>query len=619
MALGQSLHRIRKHSVEPAEAIFAGDTDAATVAEIVDSNQLQERIELMLLANDTAHGGAALMRCQRRTTLPHDKIRSKGCFRRNRSSLKNVTHNDNDPTLNYRCGARRREPRGVAMKQIRTAALGALLSAALLAPAIAQNQPKDQTAKPETHITPAQAKELFRSVDSILAFDSEDTKLPIRHAVKRKLTTRSAVEKYLDSKMKDDKDTRRMERSEIVLKKFGLIDRDFQLEPFLVSLLKEQIAGYYDSKTKTVYLLDWIDPEQQKPVLAHELTHALQDQHTNLEKWESKSEEDIAHNAAEDTEHIRTDEDDTAREAVLEGQAMAVFLDYDLKPSGRSLLTTPGIVSGLTDKMSNDPDSPIMSRAPLLLQESLLFPYRDGLRFEAALLRSQGPTGAFAGALDRPPDSTYEIMNPGVYESQAKVPMLQMPDIHPILDGEYNPYDIGVMGELDVRILSQLFGGDGAAALLTPAWDGGIYYAAQRKSAKTQAERDSTASVSLLYLSQWKSEEAATAFAKMYADELSKKYSRVRLETDTDSSPEEEVYQTSEGPALIAVHGRLVFTSESFDLATARKLELVMMGAQRSGEDAVARMKTPTLPSGPSERLAHFMAGCGVVKAALRH
>ena len=45
------------------------------------------------------------------------------------------------------------------------------------------------------------------------------------------------------------------------------------------------MAGFYDNKTKTVNLLDWIEPDEQKPVLAHELTHALQDQQVDLTKW----------------------------------------------------------------------------------------------------------------------------------------------------------------------------------------------------------------------------------------------------------------------------------------------------------------------------------------------
>ncbi len=131
-------------------------------------------------------------------------------------------------------------------------------------------------------ITKDQAKELFRSVDEILGFVSSDTKLPIEHSVKRKLISRDEVNKFLKTKFDEDEGAKRLERAELVLKKFGLLDRDFDLRPFLISLLTEQIAGFYDNKTKTVNLLDWIEPEEQKPVLAHELTHALQDQTVDL-------------------------------------------------------------------------------------------------------------------------------------------------------------------------------------------------------------------------------------------------------------------------------------------------------------------------------------------------
>ncbi|MBT9333060.1 hypothetical protein [Paracidobacterium acidisoli] len=485
-------------------------------------------------------------------------------------------------------------------------------------PDTAQTKPGD--AKPqektETHITPAQAKELFASVDTIMQFASQDSKLPIKHEVKRKLTTRAAVEGYLVDKMKDDKDAKRMERSEIVLKKFGLLDQDFRLEPFLVSLLKEQIAGYYDNKTKTVNLLDWIEPETQKPVLAHELTHALQDQHVNLDKWEDQSSEDISRNAAEDLHHVSTDEVDTAREAVLEGQAMAVFLDYGLAPTGRHLQSSPELVDNLTDNMADDPDSPVLSRAPLLLQESLLFPYRDGLKFEATLLTDKGQQGAFAAVLDHPPATSYEIMNPKAYERGTPVPLLHMPDVHPILDTQYDPYDIGVMGELDVQILSKLFGGDRTAALLTPAWDGGIYYASQKKDAP---DKDSTASIALMYLSQWKSPQAAALFVKMYADELGKKYANVQRDPDAEEAEGEQAYKTSEGPVLMVTSGRDVFISESYDLTTARKLQLLMLGAQQgsAGQQVASSRQLPV--EGLTGSMVHFLAGCGMMKVALPH
>ena len=145
---------------------------------------------------------------------------------------------------------------------------------------------------PETIISPKEAKELFRSVDEILQFASHDTDLPIKHRVKRKLAKRDQVQAYVEKSMKDDKDAKRLERSSEVLKKFGLIPRDFELSKFLVAMLREQVAGYYDVKTKTVNLLNWLDVEQQKPVLAHELTHALQDQSFGIEKWVKGSRQD---------------------------------------------------------------------------------------------------------------------------------------------------------------------------------------------------------------------------------------------------------------------------------------------------------------------------------------
>ncbi|HEY6447393.1 MAG TPA: hypothetical protein VIY53_13105 [Acidobacteriaceae bacterium] len=489
------------------------------------------------------------------------------------------------------------------------------------APPATQQAPSDQQAKPapETHITPAQAKDLFSSVGGILQFASDDTKLPIKRQVKSKLTTRAQVEKYLVDKMHDDKDAKRMERSEIVLKKFGLIDADFQLQPFLVQLLDEQIAAFYDSKTKTVNMLDWIDPETQKPVLAHELTHALQDQHVSLDKWENQTSDDLSHSYADDVKHVATDEDDTAREAVVEGQAMAVFFDYSFASKHITVRNSPEIVQEFIDTMtgSGDAQDPVMARAPLLLQESLLFPYKYGLKFETTVLTdSKDPAAAYADVLDRPPDSSYEVMNPHAWERHAKVPLLRMPDIHPVIDASYSPYDIGVMGELDVQILSELFGGQQAAAELTPEWDGGIYYAAQKKDAP---DKNSTASVSLLYLSQWKSPDAATDFVKMYARELSHKYARVTRDSSAETGQDEQIYRTDEGPVLIVTSGNDVFISESFNLATARKLQLLMLGAQQESGGQLATLNAQPafdLTGG----LVHFMSDCGMMKAALpRH
>ena len=152
-----------------------------------------------------------------------------------------------------------------------------------------------QSDKSATQITPEQAKQLFALVDELIKFAAGDTGLPVKSVVKRQLTTRAAVESYLDEKFNEDEGAKRLERDEIVLKKFGLLDRDFELKPFLLALLKEQIEAYYDSKTKTVNLLDWVDPDEQKPVMAHELTHALVHIHLGLDLYEVDTLLECAH------------------------------------------------------------------------------------------------------------------------------------------------------------------------------------------------------------------------------------------------------------------------------------------------------------------------------------
>ena len=509
-------------------------------------------------------------------------------------------------------------------------------------PAKPQDQGKPQhdgDSNPETRITPDQAKELFGLVDDLLKFSSQETGFPIKSDVKRKLTTRNAVESYLNEKFQEDEDAKRMQRSEIVLKKFGMLDRDFNLKPFLLALLKEQIEAYYDPKTKTVNLLDWIGVEEQKPVLAHELTHALQDQHTDLEKWSDQTPSDVSHNSGEDSNHIAKDELDTAREAVTEGQATAVMMDNILKPMGKSLIKDPEVVDFIKQQMAGSENSPVLARAPLLLSESLLFPYREGLSFEQDVWMDRGQNAAFAGALDRPPTSTWEIINPREYE-RGHVPTVPLlPDIHPLVDPIYRPYDIGQVGQLDLHILAGLFGGDNAARDLTPAWDGGLYWAGQRLTANTPAEQASTKSISLFYLSLWKSPASAQAFARLYAQELGRKYSGFKLASAADNTPPsnlpegtvEKVYSTNEGPVVITSRGKLVFISESFDLPLARKLSNMILDAQGTGAlqlasisgsiaDSGFRTRPIALPEFPHSltgNLVRFMAGCGVMKSVV--
>jgi hypothetical protein len=281
------------------------------------------------------------------------------------------------------------------------------------------------------------------------------------------------------------------------------------------------------------------------------------------------------------------------------------MMDYILKPMGKSLVKDPEVLDFVKQQMAASEGSPVLDRAPLLLSESLLFPYREGLSFEQDVWMDQGQAAAFAGTMDRPPTSSWEIINPREYEKRhvAAVPLL--PNIHPLVDKLYKPYDIGQVGQLDLHILAEIFGGDAAARDLTPAWDGGLYWAGQRLSAKTPAEQTGTNSIALFYLSAWKNAASAQAFAQLYADELGRKYSGVKPDLDaqrtTPEGIEEQVYSTSEGPVVITTRGKLVFVAESFPLDLARKLTALILDAQGTGELKMADATQPTLgiPSQP--------------------
>src|SRR5208282_4582264 len=292
-------------------------------------------------------------------------------------------------------------------------------------PPDAQQPPADQ----EVKITPSQAEELFHSVDEILQFDSKETGLPIRREVKRRLTSRDEVVSYL-TKHVDDEDTKRLRRSELVLKKFGLLPHEFDLQTFLVALLREEVAGYYDPKTKTVNLLDWVPMEEQEPVMAHELTHALQDQDVGLQKWMKKGDKDLGEIKKDPTpEDIDNDEIDDAREAVLEGQAQAIMFQYAIAPTGHSIADSPALVQTMeTESMTGTPSTKVFNEAPIFMKESLTFPYTYGMEFVIKLLQKAGKEKAFAGLLQNPPHTTRQIMQPETYLSGEKIEPMPVPD-----------------------------------------------------------------------------------------------------------------------------------------------------------------------------------------------
>lgn len=430
---------------------------------------------------------------------------------------------------------------------------------------VGQQQPEK-----EHIVTKAEAKELFQSVDEILQFASKDTLLPMKHGVKKAMVSRSEVEKYIGSKFKDDADRKRFERSELVLKKFGLIPRTFDLHSFLIKLYGEQVAGYYDEKTKKINLLDWVALDMQKPVMAHELTHALQDQSFDLEKMEKKDEEVEKKGLQDPNALVRVDEESTCRSAVMEGQAMVVLLDYILAPSGKTVRSDPKFVDVMQSQMEKEGESPVFDSAPVLLKEELTFPYGPGMKFIRDLLVAGGPQLAYTGVLSRMPRTTREILEPKEYLAGHVVPPLSLPDFN-FLKNDYEPFDAGAMGEFDVQILLKQYAEEEVAVRLSPAWRGGAYYAVGRKGMKP-SDRNSTAHVGLVYVSKWADEDTAKEFAKIYASALPQRYKELKRGQVTGDIPGRQKYLSADGPIFLEQKGDILVIVESFDDATADKL-----------------------------------------------
>jgi len=446
-----------------------------------------------------------------------------------------------------------------------------------------QNASQDDSANKK--ISPQGAVELFGQVDQILRFASKDSGLPIKHEIKRRLTNREEVVAYLEKSMRDDKSAQRVQRSELVLKKFGLLPHDFKLSSFLVALLREQIAGYYDPKTKTMNLLDWVPLEQQRPVLAHELTHALQDQSFNLEKWMKRGDEDIDKKKEITPADIVADETDEVKEAVVEGQAETVMLDYVLAPSGRSAADAPEVVAALdADMMKGSSDSVEFQTAPIFLKESLTFPYRYGVKFVAAVLKDEGKEKAFADVFGNPPRITRQIMEPQTYLSGEVVPPLPLPDFKQDFK-DYDRFDVGAIGEFDVSMLIDQYASMDESKRMYPSWRGGYYYSVLPKG-------NPSAPLGLLYVSRWADAEKAREFGAIYAKSLTQRYRQVKA-TGEDPSDDlakldtlsgKHAWQTEEGIVVIEVEGDTVMVSESLDSVTTEALQHDVFAAASPGK-----------------------------------
>ena len=448
---------------------------------------------------------------------------------------------------------------------------------------MARKMRKDKPA--EVRMTDVDTNELFRAVDKVLDFASEDTGFPKHGTIKKELVGPADIEKFTKDRLARAEYSQRFARSELTMKKFGLLPRDFNLREFLVKSNGQSIAGLYDDETKKIWLLNTISMEKQGPILAHELTHALQDQNYNLQHWAKAGEKASGSKPGSDDPSDLNGESMTARHAVVEGQAMVVYIDFMLSLFGRNLKDSPGVVASMEDAaVSATIDTELMHKAPMVLREAGSFPYREGLFFEADILQKRGKHAAFAGVFAQPPRNTHEVFDSNAYLEHAKLAPLAIPDVSPLLNGNYEVFDFGSFGELDVRALLKQFRDKHGATDFAPAWQGGSYVAFR----KARLPKDSdvkTPDVALLYVSRWKTAAAAEHFARFYATSVAKRYSNALIEDvpKCDAAPcpvGAALVSTEEGPVIVEEWpDNTVIVSETFDAATAAKLSSAIRSA----------------------------------------
>ncbi|HEV2493333.1 MAG TPA: hypothetical protein VG204_09725 [Terriglobia bacterium] len=245
----------------------------------------------------------------------------------------------------------------------------------------------------------ADTQSLFSTADAVFKEMSEITGLPIKRPLKKQIVNRAQIKQYLIENLKQEYTPSELEEQQAMLKAFGLVSSDFDLEKFTVNFYTEQAAGVYDPLRKTMLIADWVPAAMQHMVLAHELTHALQDQSFDLEQF--------VHGARDD------DDATSARQAVVEGYATASMLQEMVKPA--SLATLPSLAP-LMNMAIQQPMTqfPAYSSAPFFFRYTALFPYSEGIGFMQAGL-AHGGWKRLNELFVKPPTETKEIFEPELY------------------------------------------------------------------------------------------------------------------------------------------------------------------------------------------------------------
>ena len=304
--------------------------------------------------------------------------------------------------------------------------------------------------------------DFLKAADEVLNQMSRILHLDQKGELKKSIRSRDQIRQYVLKDFEKDKNKDGRVADELLSKKLGLVPEDLNWEPFLLDLLTEQIAGLYDPTTHEFYIADWIEPADQREVMAHELTHALQDEHFSIEKWADAAKPN--------------DDAEFARHAVLEGSAVAAMMDWQYQDRGMSVRTMPDLGKLLDpDLMTGGQKDSKFDQAPPFIRDVLLFPYLSGAVFTQRLLqRYDGWTG-FYRVFDHPPVSTQQILHPDLYFGGVTPVKVDLPELPASAAPQWKKLEASVGGEFLLLEWLKQFSGPARAKELSPAWTGDQY------------------------------------------------------------------------------------------------------------------------------------------------
>src|SRR5947199_5580224 len=382
-------------------------------------------------------------------------------------------------------------------------AQGALLALVLgLGCSFGAAQTRGQDSSPAaSHAASKSASDVafLAAADEVLQEMSEITGLKLVTQLKKSLRSREEIRAYVIKQMNEEKNAAERYADQRSAEAFGLLPKGFDLDSFMVNVLTEQVEGLYDPKAREFYIADWSPLADQRMVMAHELTHALEDQHFQIEAW---------------LKAARPNEDaELARDAVLEGSAMAAMVDYLMLGTGRSLKDLPDFDPSML--IGDLGSTPTLEKAPPFLKDALIFPYIGGLNFSAAVMRNVG-WSALSGVFEKPPVSTQQILHPALYRSGKTPVTVTLPQLEKLLGNNWSKLDENIMGEFGWKEVLKQFLDNDRAKTLAAAWAGDRYIVFEQK------QTEKLVLVTRLHLN---TEEHAVRFFGQYSEALEKKYS----------------------------------------------------------------------------------------------